>query len=77
MEEWSAVASQAGCVALLVKKERIEERITGHADAIVHLNLPCKVVEPVSLWQVQKEAAAREVLNWVAPGSQPLPRTSK
>lgn len=32
---------------------RIREMMRSHGDAVYYLNLPCRVVEPTSLWQIQ------------------------
>ncbi|KAI0158761.1 hypothetical protein BJ166DRAFT_614451 [Pestalotiopsis sp. NC0098] len=42
---------------LQIAYEEIKAPIESHADAIFHLNLPCQVVEPASLWQMRREAS--------------------
>ncbi|RGP77289.1 hypothetical protein FLONG3_4587 [Fusarium longipes] len=37
--------------------EHIQKTIKNHGDALHYLNLPCKVIEPTSLWQIRKESA--------------------
>ncbi|KAI1351299.1 hypothetical protein F5Y01DRAFT_283347 [Xylaria sp. FL0043] len=41
---------------LQIKQEHIGAAINSHGDAIFHLELPCQVVEPASLWQIRREA---------------------
>ncbi|KAH7033597.1 uncharacterized protein B0I36DRAFT_362243 [Microdochium trichocladiopsis] len=58
---WQKTAQvHAGDIVLgdiVVCHERVSAELVGsHADAIYHLALPCQVVNPVSLWQMQKEA---------------------
>ncbi|KAI0868750.1 hypothetical protein GGS24DRAFT_198536 [Hypoxylon argillaceum] len=40
---------------LQVKQEQAQGVITSHGDAIHHLDLPCRVIEPASLWQIRRE----------------------
>ncbi|KAH7151879.1 hypothetical protein B0J13DRAFT_582833 [Dactylonectria estremocensis] len=44
---------------LAVTSDTMEEAIISHGDAIHHLNLPCKVVTPISLRQMRKRAYQR------------------
>jgi len=43
-----------------VRNETIYDEIRSHGDAIHHLNLPCEVVSPASLWQIRSEERAGE-----------------
>jgi hypothetical protein len=54
LEAWEDVA-KFHSVYLKVRHERIKEVITSHGDAIYHLDLPCQVIEPTSLWQIRME----------------------
>jgi hypothetical protein len=58
LEAWQDVA-KIHSLELRVGHERIKELINNYGDAIYHLNLPCKVVEPTSLWQMRIEGAWR------------------
>ncbi|RYC65831.1 hypothetical protein CHU98_g409 [Xylaria longipes] len=40
---------------LQVKWEQVQGVITSHGDAIHHLDLPYRVIEPASLWQIRRE----------------------
>ncbi|KAI1469211.1 uncharacterized protein F4812DRAFT_470273 [Daldinia caldariorum] len=40
---------------LQVKHEYIQADIKSHGDAIYHLELPCQVIDPASLWQIRRE----------------------
>ncbi|KAI0965154.1 hypothetical protein F4678DRAFT_453617 [Xylaria arbuscula] len=40
---------------LQVKCEQVQGVIASHGDAIHHLDLPCRVIEPASLWQIRRE----------------------
>ncbi|KAL5610042.1 hypothetical protein FOVSG1_004723 [Fusarium oxysporum f. sp. vasinfectum] len=56
LEAWEGVA-KLHSVELRVRHERLQEIIRSHGDAIFHLNLPCQVIEPTSLWQIRMEDA--------------------
>ncbi|KAF5608090.1 uncharacterized protein FSUBG_4914 [Fusarium subglutinans] len=56
LEAWEDVA-KLHSVKLKVRHERLHETIRSHGDAIFHLNLPCQVIEPTSLWQIRMEDA--------------------
>ncbi|KAI7758599.1 hypothetical protein LZL87_006990 [Fusarium oxysporum] len=56
LEAWEGVA-ELHSVELRVRHERLQEIIRSHGDAIFHLNLPCQVIEPTSLWQIRMEDA--------------------
>jgi hypothetical protein len=58
LEAWEDVA-KLHSVELRVRTERVQEIIRSHGDAIFHLNLPCQVIEPTSLWQIRVEDAQR------------------
>ncbi|KAH7161340.1 hypothetical protein EDB81DRAFT_879672 [Dactylonectria macrodidyma] len=49
------VALQLHDLKLQIFKRLIYEEIVSHGDAIHHLNLPCNVVDPISLRQMRKE----------------------
>lgn len=58
IEAWQSVASTLHSVELRIEKQLIgQDVIRSHGDAIYHLDLPCRVVEPASLWQIRKENA--------------------
>ncbi|KAI5861472.1 hypothetical protein GGS23DRAFT_606331 [Durotheca rogersii] len=60
VELWRRVAFEGHSRhALRVDKQRARGVIESHGDAIYHLNFPCQVVSPVSLWQIRKEATDR------------------
>lgn len=52
---WQLAASKLPSPKLELKEERIQGAINSHGDAIYHLELPCKVIEPASLWQIRRE----------------------
>ncbi|PNP84700.1 hypothetical protein FNYG_01794 [Fusarium nygamai] len=56
LEAWEDVA-KLHSVELRITHERLQETIRSHGDAIFHLNLPCQVIEPASLWQIRMEDA--------------------
>ncbi|KAF5652321.1 hypothetical protein F25303_3448 [Fusarium sp. NRRL 25303] len=56
LQAWEDVA-KLHSVELRAKHERLRETIRSHGDAILHLNLPCQVIEPTSLWQIRIEDA--------------------
>jgi len=56
LQAWEDVA-KLHLVELRVMHERLRETIRSHGDAIFHLNLPCQVIEPTSLWQIRMEDA--------------------
>lgn len=57
-EVWQRVADKFGLFGPCIEDEqRITEPVLSHGDAIHHLNLPCQVVSPVSLWQIRREGA--------------------
>ncbi|KAL1839931.1 hypothetical protein VTK73DRAFT_3888 [Phialemonium thermophilum] len=58
MRRWQAVAWEVRSCALEVVQERVDGAIRSHGDAIHHLNLPCQVVTPTSLWQIREEGNA-------------------
>lgn len=56
LEAWDIDASESSSSELQLKREHIDkERIRSHGDAIYHLELPCQVIEPPSLWQIRRE----------------------
>ncbi|KAG5763744.1 hypothetical protein H9Q72_008176 [Fusarium xylarioides] len=56
LEAWEDVA-KLHSVELRITHERLQETIRSHGDALFHLNLPCQVIEPTSLWQIRMEDA--------------------
>lgn len=57
VQAWQQAASALSSFELQIKKECIpEDVIISHGDAIHHLELPCQVVDPASLWQIRREA---------------------
>ncbi|KAL3959203.1 hypothetical protein ACCO45_007365 [Purpureocillium lilacinum] len=58
VDVWQRVASSHGARAFFVAKEVLRKcEIASHGDAIHHLDLPCQVVSPESLWQIRREFA--------------------
>ncbi|OAF58728.1 hypothetical protein VC83_04953 [Pseudogymnoascus destructans] len=57
IEAWRSVASELHSVQLRVEKQQVHEEIGSHGDAIHYLDLPCRVVESASLWQIRRENA--------------------
>jgi len=55
VEVWERVALENRSYPLRIGKQRVEDVIRSHGDAIYHLGLPCRVVAPVSLWQIRRE----------------------
>lgn len=53
---WQRTVNALGLDILETKHELIEAYINSHGDAVHHLNLPCPVITPESLWQVRREA---------------------
>lgn len=56
LQAWEAVAALYS-FELRVGHERIQEVIRSCGDAIDHLNLPCQIIQPMSLWQMRVEEA--------------------
>ncbi|KAH6632554.1 hypothetical protein F5144DRAFT_489282, partial [Chaetomium tenue] len=53
---WQCVAMDSHlCGALQIGKQRVHSAIGSHGDASHCLHLPCPVVAPASLWQMQRE----------------------
>ncbi|KAK6077801.1 hypothetical protein SCUP234_06559 [Seiridium cupressi] len=60
VEPWERVATKFSHSRLWVQEHPLRRKVIGsHADAIYHLDLPCKVVDPVSLWQMREETGRR------------------
>jgi hypothetical protein len=57
IEAWQSVASRLHSAELRIEKQQIHDAIGCHGDAIHYLDLPCRVVEPASLWQIRQENA--------------------
>lgn len=57
IETWRSVASTLHSMDLRIEKKQLieEANIRSHGDAIHHLDLPTRVVEPASLYQIRKE----------------------
>ncbi|GAW16753.1 hypothetical protein ANO14919_061900 [Xylariales sp. No.14919] len=55
VQSWQCAASRLRRPELQLKQEHIQEYIACHGDAIYHLELPCQVVDPASLWQIRRE----------------------
>lgn len=60
LDDWTKVGSRYAGRELLVKVELIQCEIRSHGDAIHHLNLP-RVIDPVSMRQIQKEHLDMEI----------------
>ena len=56
VEAWERLATEFTRSNIRVEKQRLrDDVISSHGDAIYQLDLPCGVIDPVSLWQIQKE----------------------
>jgi len=58
VKSWQLVASKlprSEFSELQIKQESIRGVIKSHGDAIYHLELPCQVIDPASLWQIRRE----------------------
>ncbi|KAF6813531.1 hypothetical protein CSOJ01_04553 [Colletotrichum sojae] len=56
VKDWDAVAAKTDCEHLHIRTEpRITAVVKSHAHAIRLLGLPTEVVDPGSLWQIEKE----------------------
>jgi hypothetical protein len=53
VKSWQKVASDS--YHLRIKYERVQGFINSHGDAIHHLHLPARVIDPASLWQIRQE----------------------
>lgn len=56
MKSWRKVAEDRGVTLYSILYESIEADIKSRGDAIHHLQLPCPVITPESLWQIRREA---------------------
>lgn len=57
---WQQVADEFGLFGIFIEgTQLITETILSHGDAIHHLDLPCQVVSPVSLWQIRGRGPCR------------------
>jgi hypothetical protein len=59
VKSWWLAASKLPCSEfseLQIKQEYVRGVIKSHGDAIYHLELPCQVIDPASLWQIRREA---------------------
>ncbi|PSS08743.1 hypothetical protein M430DRAFT_109611, partial [Amorphotheca resinae ATCC 22711] len=55
VDVWKCVAFKFHSSELGIVKQRIRGVIGSHGEAIHHLDLPCRVVEPTSFWQIRME----------------------
>jgi hypothetical protein len=55
IKSWQLAASKLPFSKLQIKQERIRGVTKSHGDAIHHLELPCQVIDPASLWQIRRE----------------------
>ncbi|KAK2026914.1 hypothetical protein LX32DRAFT_665009 [Colletotrichum zoysiae] len=60
VESWQLVASKLCDKKFQVRQEFVQGDMKLHGDAIYHLDLPCQVVDPASLWQIRREAWSLE-----------------
>ncbi|KAK2047443.1 hypothetical protein LZ31DRAFT_609542 [Colletotrichum somersetense] len=60
VESWQFVASKLCDEKFQVRQEFLKGGMKWHGDAIYHLDLPCQVVDPASLWQIRREAWSLE-----------------
>lgn len=58
VKSWQLAASKLPLSKLQIKRECIRGVIESHGDAIYHLELPCQVIEPASLWQIRREGCS-------------------
>ncbi|EKJ79548.1 hypothetical protein FPSE_00233 [Fusarium pseudograminearum CS3096] len=59
MNAWNNVAKFHGVQLRTTAHKRITEVIMSHGDSIYHLDLPCEVIQPTSLWQIRMENQRR------------------
>ncbi|KAI1374109.1 hypothetical protein F4677DRAFT_461674 [Hypoxylon crocopeplum] len=60
VEAWERVGAKFTRSGIRVEKQRLcGDVISSHGDAIYQLDLPCGVIDPISLWQIQREAIGR------------------
>lgn len=59
MNAWNNVARFGGLQLRTTAHKHITEVTMSHGDAIYHLNLPCEVIQPASLWQIRMENQCR------------------
>lgn len=57
VKAWQCVAFKFRSSELRIDKQQIQGAVRSHGDAIHHLDLPCQVVAPASLWQMRREGA--------------------
>jgi hypothetical protein len=55
VEVWQEVASKFHSTHLRVNQQQMQDYIGCHGDAIQSLELPYRVVDPISLWQIRSE----------------------
>ncbi|KAI1382464.1 hypothetical protein F4677DRAFT_452156 [Hypoxylon crocopeplum] len=55
VKSWQLAASKLRYSELQLKQECIQAVLKSHGDAIYHLELPCEVIDPASLWQIRRE----------------------
>ncbi|KAK1972162.1 hypothetical protein LY78DRAFT_743255 [Colletotrichum sublineola] len=60
VKAWQLAASKLSSHRFEIRQEYVQGDITSHGDAIYHLELPCKVIDPASLWQIRREAWSLE-----------------
>lgn len=58
IKSWQLAASKLPFSKLRIKQECIQGVIKSHGDAIYHLELPCQVIDPASLWQIRREGCS-------------------
>ena len=59
VKSWQLAALKRNFSELQVKQEYIRGVIIkSHGDAIYHLDLPCQVIDPASLWQIRREGCS-------------------
>ncbi|KAI1505026.1 hypothetical protein F5X99DRAFT_431132 [Biscogniauxia marginata] len=58
VKSWQLAASKLPSPELQLKQECIRGVIKSHGDAIYHLELPCQVIDPASLWQIRREGCS-------------------
>ncbi|KAL7801605.1 hypothetical protein V8C43DRAFT_138743 [Trichoderma afarasin] len=64
VEAWQVVASKRRMhrSELQLKQDDIKAAINCPGDAIYHLKLPCQVIEPASLWQIDQEGRTHHMV---------------
>ncbi|KAK2018809.1 hypothetical protein LZ32DRAFT_289689 [Colletotrichum eremochloae] len=60
VKAWQLAASKLSSHRFEIRQEYVQGDIRSHGDAIYHLELPCQVIDPASVWQIRREAWLEE-----------------